>query len=243
MSHNDPKSVSQPGWGVELDGHPHDLADWEQALKLPFDPWVHRQEDEFVLRWSGFSGLQTINEVRQSAATLMDELNGAMAVVHSTRPVRSKGITEFRSDGSRNKFAEIEEFRVRGRAVAEGVALGPDGQVRPPPPPQQSEVQQWLAVGEKQQALADALVYVGRTGWFDTFKTIESLEDWVGGEQALLNLNWVPKKKLKCLKRTANFFRHRPGGKHKRPPRPTNPQEAHQILATLIRNAFAKVGP
>jgi hypothetical protein len=154
MSHNDPKSVSQRGWGVELHGHPHDLADWEQALKLPFDPWVHRQEDEFVLRWSGFSGLQTVNEVRQSAAMLMDELNGAMAVVHSTRPVRSKGITEFRSDGGRNKFAEIEEFRVRGRAVAEGVALGPDGQVRPPPPPQQSEVQQWLALGEKQQALA-----------------------------------------------------------------------------------------
>jgi hypothetical protein len=65
----------------------------------------------------------------------------------------------------------------------------------------------------------------------------------MGGEQALLNLNWVPKKKLKCLKQTANFFRHRPGGKHKLPPWPTSPQEAHQILATLIRNAFAKVGP
>jgi hypothetical protein len=201
---------------------------------------VLREGDEFVLRWSGFAQYDTADEVRQGAAVFIEILNGAMAIARSTRPLLCEAIVEFRSDGGRKKikFAEARS-EARSRAVATAVVLGPDGQIRPPPPPQESEVQQWLALGEKHQKLADALIYFARTGWFDAYKAIECLEDWAGGsERALLRKNWVPKK-LKDVKQTANSFRHRRGGKHKPAPNAPTLQEAHEILAEAIRNAFA----
>jgi hypothetical protein len=45
-------------WGMHLVGHQFDLADWEEALMSPFDPWVEHKNDMYVLRSSDFDGLQ-----------------------------------------------------------------------------------------------------------------------------------------------------------------------------------------
>jgi hypothetical protein len=55
------QTISQ--WGVQLTGHDFDLLDWEETLKAPFDPWVERVPEMFVLRWSEFDGLD-VAEVR-----------------------------------------------------------------------------------------------------------------------------------------------------------------------------------
>ena len=62
-------------WGVQLVGYPYDLADWAQQL-TSFDPWVHKSNDGFVLRWSGFDELNTAHEVYEAAAFIVDQLNG-----------------------------------------------------------------------------------------------------------------------------------------------------------------------
>src|SRR4051794_36769862 len=46
-------------WGIQLLGHEFDLADWLEALKPPFDPYVEFHAEQHVLRWSGFEACQT----------------------------------------------------------------------------------------------------------------------------------------------------------------------------------------
>src|SRR4051812_49179956 len=117
------------GWGVHILGHQFDLADWEAALRPPFDPWVDRNGDQFVLRWSGFDHFETAREVYDNAAFIVDQLNAAMGITHKTRPVRYEGVVAFHSDGSRHDtiIAGTGRIEARSRAAAVGVAIGPDG--------------------------------------------------------------------------------------------------------------------
>jgi hypothetical protein len=228
-------------WGVQLLGHQFDLAEWADQLKQPFDPWVDQSGGEVVLRWSGFDNLETAREVYEKAAFIMDQLSGAMAAVHQTRPLRYEGVIEYRPDGSRHQTIIVGTGRVeaRGRAAAVGVAIGPDGKELPPPPPQRSQVQQWVKQADENEHLSHALAHFARSTWYETYKTIECLEDWVGGESKLKALNWVTPRDFERLKRTANSFRHRAAGKHTPPPDSVTSEQAREMLAALIRAAFA----
>ena len=226
-------------WGVQLVGQPSDLADWEQALKQPFGPWVDRNGEEFALCWSGFDSCGTAVEVQAAAASIIEQLNGAMQIACATRPVRFDGIVEFRSDGTRSKLFFVEaKVEMRLRAIAGAGVIGPDGKVRPPPPPQQSEVQNWAALGATDDLLADALAYFSRATWFDIYKAIESLEHRVGGETALGSKNYIAMSEFKRLKRTANFHRHYLKGIHQLPANPPTHKEGLEMLAILIRKAL-----
>jgi hypothetical protein len=231
------------GWGVELLGHPYDLADWEESLKAPFDPWVERHGDAVVLRSSEFGSFSSADEVAERAVPLLENLNGAMQITRSTRPVRFEGIISFDPSGRLHRTirAAVGGVEARGRAAAMGVALGPDGEVISPPRPRPSEAQEWATLGESHDLLADALIYYSRDEWFDIYKAVECLEDWVAdGEGGLRNRNWISSTKLKELKQTANSLRHRRGGKHKPSKDVLTKGEARQLLATLIRCAFAE---
>jgi hypothetical protein len=231
-----------PNWGVQLVGHDFDLADWAEVLQQPFDPWVMRSDDAFVLRWSGFDGLDTASEVQEHAAFVVDQLNAAMWIDRATRPVRFEGIIELKPDGTRHRTIMLATGKIEGRSrSAVAVAIGPDGSIIPPPPTKPSDVQDWTVLAEAHELLADTLVYFARNEWFDIFKAIECLEDWVGGGEAgLRDLNWIEKDDLKRLKRTANSYRHRRGGKHSPPEFPVPQSEAREMLAILIRKAFLR---
>jgi len=230
-------------WGVELVGHPFDLADWEDSFKAPFDPWVERHGDTIVLRSSELDSFSSADEVGERAVPLLESLNGAMQITCGTRPVHFEGIISFDPNGRLHRTirAAVGGVEARGRAAAMGVALGPDGNVipPPPPPPRPSEAQECTDLGESHELLADALIYHSRDEWFDIYKAVECLEDSVGGEANLRNQNWIANTKLKELKQTANSYRHRRGGKNKPPTRPLTKDEARQLLANLIRCAFA----
>jgi hypothetical protein len=114
--------------------------------------------------------------------------------------------------------------------------VGPDGEVVPDAPAQPSDIQRWTSIAGTDDHLADALVYLGRREWFDLFKAIECIEDWAGGEGALIGLGWMDREKR--VKRTANSFRHRRGGAHSAPSPPAMHEEALRFVADLIRKAF-----
>jgi hypothetical protein len=220
-----------PNWGVQLVGHDFDLADWAEVLQQPFDPWVMRSNDEFVLRWSGFDGLETASEVQEHAAFFVDQLNAAMWINWATRPVRFEGIIELRPDGTRNRTIMVPtgkmEIEGRSRVSFAAAEKGPDGTIIPPPSPKPSNVRDWAVLAEANELLADVLVHFARNEWFDIYKAIECLEDWVGGGEAgLLDLNWIEKDDLKRLKRTANSYRHRRRGKHSPPEFPVPQSKA-----------------
>ncbi|SHG10139.1 hypothetical protein SAMN05443248_0286 [Bradyrhizobium erythrophlei] len=235
--------IKMPNWGVQLIGHDFDLADWAEVLQQPFDPWVMRSNDAFVLRWTGFDDLETASEVQEHAAFVVDQLNGAMWINRGTRAVRFEGIINFKPDGTRNTTMMVATGKIeaRARVSAEAVVTRADGTIIPPPPPKSSNAQDWIALAETHEPLADALVYFARAEWFDIYKAVECLEDWVGGGEAgLRDLNWIEKDDLKRLKRTANSYRHRRGGKHSPPEIPVSQSEAREMLAILIRKAFLR---
>jgi hypothetical protein len=228
-------------WGVHLTGHRFDLLDWEEALRLPFDPWVERVQDMYVLRWSGLDGLE-LSEVNTRAEALIDQLNGAMAAARGSRPARGQDVVQFAPDGTRHHFVMLAEtLEFRDRIYAATVTIGSDGAVAPAAEPKPSEVQEWAIIADTDDRLADALVYLGRREWFDLYKAIECMEDWAGGEAALGSLGWFKLEELKRVKRTANSFRHRRGGRHSPPPNPATAEEAFGMIATLVKKAFETV--
>jgi hypothetical protein len=130
--------------------------------------------------------------------------------------------------------------RLRSRFHAAGFVISRDGIPVPPPPPGPSKVQVWAELSETLDQLGDALVYVGRGGWFDIYKATECLEDWAGGKNHLERKQWVDANELRLLKRTANSHRHRAGGAIPPPPKPISLERAMEMLAKLIECAFAE---
>jgi hypothetical protein len=225
------ETLGQKGWGVHLIGHPFDLADWADTLKVPFDPWVERQDDQFFLRTAQFDPLASAAEVRDHAVSIVDQLNAAMEIKRGSRPLSFNRVVEFRADGTQGAHIFLAAGSVEGRAHMGAVALliTKDGVPAPAPPPTESDVQHWVALSESHDLLADALIYFSRPEWFDVYKAIECLEDWLGGEEALRAKGWVGAVDIKRVKRTANSFRHREGGKHTPPDDPLSLADARAI--------------
>ncbi|WP_271588794.1 hypothetical protein [Bradyrhizobium sp. CCBAU 53415] len=226
------------GWGVHLIGHSFDLADWADALQVPFDPWVDQKDDEYFLRTGQFDALANADEVRGRAVAIVEQLNAAMEIKFGSRPVRFEGVVEYRADGTRGIHMSVAVGSVEARRRAGAIGIAIAEQEGSAPLPKESHVQQWVAISEDHDLLADALIYFNRAEWFDVYKAIECLEDWVGGEDALRAKGWVAASDIKRVKRTANSYRHRQGGKHTPPLDPISLADARRLLGNLIAKAF-----
>jgi hypothetical protein len=228
-------------WGVELVGHHFDLEDWSDTLKRPFDPWVERHNDRYFLRTAQFDGAADFSEVRDRAVPIVEQINAAMEIILRSQSVRlESGVAEFDAEGRLkvHVIIAVGTAVARTRVHAPTVTLTKNGRPIPLPPPIESKVQRWATLSEAHDLLADALVYFNRAEWFDIYKAIECLEDWVGGEDALRAKEWIKAADLKRLKRTANSFRHRKGGKHTPPNDPLTLVDARHTLGKLITGAF-----
>jgi hypothetical protein len=222
-------------WGVKLSGHVFDLEDWRDALREPFDPSVLQEGDEYFLRASEFQSCDSAEEVLDSAKVLLNVLNGAMRAATRAHPITYAGIYEFLPNGQRRKpkFPPNPPTNVR-------VKLNAETSIPSAPPLSPSNVQVWAKLCGSSDHLSDALVYVGRGGWFDIYKATECLEDWAGGQNHLERKQWVDADELRLVKRTANSHRHRAGGAIPPPPKPISLEGAMELLAKLIECAFAE---
>jgi hypothetical protein len=144
-------------WGVGLRGHGFDLKDWEESLRAPFDPWVERLNEEYVLRSSAFDGLASSDVVQARAQALVDQLNGAMAASNGTRQISLGSFIRFDPDGTHHFYIPVEpgRFEVRGRLSADAMVLRRDGTVAPDDKiAQPSEVQRWANISVSNDHLA-----------------------------------------------------------------------------------------
>jgi hypothetical protein len=76
------------GWGAVVIGDITDLESWAHALKEQFDPWVETHGTDTVLRSALLDELDSAIEVRDRSTTLIERLNGAMALSRGSKPVR-----------------------------------------------------------------------------------------------------------------------------------------------------------
>jgi hypothetical protein len=229
-------TTSENTWGVKLFGHVFDLEDWRDTLKEPFDPWVLHEGDDFILCASEFQSCNSKEEVLNSAILLIELLNGAMRAAKGTHPLSLRGVYQYFPDGWRQPhppfpFAAPTNLRAKAYNV-DGTPISS--------PPGRSNVQVWAELSETVDHLRDALVYIGRGGWFDIYKAIECLEDWAGGQKKLERRRWVDADELRLMKWTANSLRHRAGGKQQPPPKPISQERSMQLLAKLIECSFAE---
>src|SRR5262249_10460355 len=145
-------------WGAVLRGHDFDLADWRDALKSPYDPWVELHEPDTILCSASFDEMTSADEVRSSAVSVIERLNGAMAVYNGNRPVRFGGVAEILAGGQVNRtiFVEMIGVEARARVAAVAVVLGPDGKPKEEQP-RPSQVQNWAVRADTDDHLGDAL--------------------------------------------------------------------------------------
>jgi hypothetical protein len=233
-------TASENTWRIKLSGHVFDLEDWRDTLKEPFDPWVLHEGDDFILCASEFQSYNSAEDVLNSAILLIDVLNGAIRVAtrtHRTHPVSSRGVYQRFSDGWRR----AQPLRLGPVTNLRAKVYNDDGTtILSSSPPGRSNVQVWAELSATSDHLGDALVYVGRGEWFDIYKAIECLEDWAGGQTILESKQWVDADEFRIMKRTANSYRHRVGGKHLPPPKPISQERSIELLAKLIECSFAE---
>ncbi|MBC6983510.1 hypothetical protein [Caulobacter sp. 17J80-11] len=209
-------------WGVRLVGHDFDLLDWQEELRQPFDPWVEVIEDQsplYVLRSSIFASSADASEARARAKSLVERLNGAMALARGSEPVQVGAVVEFVQGHHRlHHFLEVQSgrFRMRG-AVVDLIVSGPEGALVPPPPPARSDAQKLNeAAGavdastlDRAELVADLLAQVGRAGnWYEVYKVFELAEKLCGGKSALKARLESDPERYEIARATANHHRH-----------------------------------
>jgi hypothetical protein len=224
-------TTNETAWGVGLSGDDFDLEDWFDTLKEPFDPWVLHEGDNYILRTFEFQSCKSAEEVLNNAIPLIDVLNGAMRVTKRSHPVSYRGVYQLFRDGWRQPHIFPPRAATNLRAK---VHAG----TQTPSPPRRNNVQVWVELSDTSDHLSDALVYIGRGGWFDIYKAIECLEDWAGSQSDLENKQWVDANEFRLMKRTANSQRHRAGGKWSPPSNPMSQDRSMELLAKLIECSF-----
>jgi len=238
-------SPPTPGWIVQLTGHDFDLSYWERSLKLPFDPWCERilRDGRFVfaLRSHTFDDAQSADEVRERAIPLIEQLNGALRVLEGAEPLTFQGVGRIDDQGGFHVtvFAGTGNIQLRGAMVtATGEVRDAKGNLIPPPPPSPSAAQRWAEAAEKDDDIADMLVFAGRAdNWFDIYKAIELAERLSGGQHELPKLLGDATAECKNIRETANYYRH---ARTYRPETLTNLTQAKPLLSFIVRTVLAR---
>jgi hypothetical protein len=226
------------GWIVRLSGDEFDFKYWEQSLRLPFDPWCDRlpQDGRLVLRSHRFYDLQSADEVRKRAIPLIQLLNGALGVEVGAEPVGLDGVGRIDDQGEVHltTFGELN-VQLRGFTLtATGEVLDSEGNPIPPAPPRPSNPQRWIGAAEKNDQIADMLVFAGRSdNWFDIYKALELAETLAGHRNKLRVLLGASADECERMWRTANSYRH--ARDKNKPMVLTTLAEARPLLSYIVR--------
>ena len=229
------------GWVARLSGHDFDCKYWEESLRPPFDPWCERlsQDGRLVLRSRSFDDLQSADAVRKRAIPLIQRLNGAHGVAVGAEPLTFDGVGHIDDQGQvqLHIFAELNE-RLHGFMVtATAEVRDSEGNLIPPSPSQPSNAQRWIEAAEKNDQIADMLIFAGRTdNWFDIYKAVELAEKIAGGQHKLRQLLGASAREYERMRDTANCDRHARFGHP--PPVLTTLAEAKPVLSHIVRTVL-----
>lgn len=236
-------------WIVRLEGDEFDLLDLANHVQAT-DSSVAKEADGFSLRAAAFQLCSEAQEVLDRANALLPILNGAAAVyVRKYRPVSIGHVIRVDDDGRRHPYVFLAgTIEPRSRVSVQVIRANgapADEEAR------DSSVEAALACSTADEAVNRALALYGDLPptWRNLYIVLEIVVDDVGGEKPLLANNWVPQKKFKLFKWTANSFRAlgseaRHGTlKIKKPPETMALTEAQTIVTSILRAWLATKRP
>lgn len=227
-------------WGVALEGHEFDLADWRELFAAPFAPWVELVPTMSssminVLRSREFDSANEAVEVYAMALPLMERLNGAALLARACDAVSFGGVAQI-ADGiaSRHHFMTAVSILGRARVTAAGVVTGPDGELCPAPERTPSNAQNWVAKADQNELIAELLTHVFRaTNWYDLYKAMELAEAIEGSKHKFWDRLGSRRGEWKAVRATANYFRH---ARSYRPPQLVDLATARALLIAITQD-------
>ncbi len=186
-----------------LEGHSFDLD--TLARQLPQgDPHVAVDDEGYYLTSAMLDGLMHDGgKLYEVASSLLRRANGAARALSSGfRPVRLVG--RFSDDtGAHHVVVLAETAEARGEAFDVTVVAGGKQQQAPPPPGPK-----YVQLAQKHKDVAEALDILGKQSpsldWVDLYKLYEIVRHNVGGEDALIAKDWVPRADIKAFTVSAN---------------------------------------
>lgn len=230
-----------PGWAIELVGQKSDLDDFEIELVQPHLVWVERDGEKLLLRSATWESVEKTGAVMDEGRRLIEQLNGAALLLHDdARQVSLGAICRYDDNGQRKPVMiqatlniRLDDCRVRFRAT-----------VSPEPATVQgpSFMQRAIAAADKDISnyRAELLLHIARAdNWFDLYKAIELAELIKGGEHKFYMAlkDQTDCKIWKCVRSTANHYRHAPPKANPLPSNPpaTSKEGLMRILPTIRR--------
>lgn len=180
---------------------------------------------DFYLSSDRFQCLTDVNDVRSLASTMIESVNGLAKLQLATDAVQVDAPVFIGEDGKRTHFLSAEgHVRSRGSLTIVGADT-----------PSPLEIAQ---VMQDNQA-AEALRFFGKRGsWVDLYKTLEAVENDLGGERSLIVRGWCTATQLKRFKRTAQSAgdegRHAPST-FQAPSNPMTLGEGESLIANILR--------
>lgn len=225
-------------WGLALKGHEADLQEWRRAFGSASDPFVEECEHGLVLWSRRLQNTSSALEAWEHSSSLLRQMNSVMLHAVKCRPVERESIVERAANGRLLRHAVLEAQGLEIRAVvgmAELKVYDKEGNLIPPPPPIPSKEQLWLRSAAGNEKLAELLAYAyDQTSWFETYKSIEVLENVLGGEGKLVEFAAEDGAKVKPLKRTANQLHRHPAGTFAPPNVVMTLDEANLLVSRLV---------
>ena len=226
-------------WLIKLKGDEFDLKDLA-SLVHSRSRAVLEENGLYYLWSSDFDSLDSASEVRESASTLIDALNGAMKLHTSGfQGVYEDGVIMIEEDGRRREYIYLggsSAARSRTRASITVITSGDKEQVAQPP----RDVESWISIAKRDKAVADALHFFRENSWLSLYKVYEIIREDVNGQQAIVRRGWATKHSLSRFTQTAqskaalgDLARHTTNG-YKPPSQPMSIKEARELVRRMI---------
>lgn len=234
-------------WLIKLKGEEFDLKDLTSLVHSPSSA-VMEENGLYYLWSSDFDSLDSASEVRKSASTLIDVLNGAMKLHTSGfHGISEDGVIMIEEDGRRHEYVYLggsSAARSRTRASITVTTSGDKEQVAQPT----CDVESWISLAKTDKAVAGALHFFRENTWISLYKVYEIIRRDMGGEKAITENGWATERKLSRFRQTAqskaaigDLARHATNG-YKPPPQPMSIKEAEVLLRGIILGWLSSKG-
>jgi hypothetical protein len=201
-------------------------------------------ESDVVFRSELFDGLDSVEEVRGRAKTIIERFNGAFALLYKAKPLRCDAVIWVMPDGKLHRAMPMEGGVYNITAKARDVS---------------GEVQKWASLTEEDENyhLHEALVFFGRAdNWFDVFKCYEAVRRWFAslkprgekegrnkklGEKRIAEFNLATLKEQEDFKESTTWGgRHYRGKIDKRPDNLLSFAAGYSLVRQVLRGALSK---
>jgi hypothetical protein len=179
-----------PVWLARLKGHELDLQELSEHFRSP-DWNIQKDEDGYYyLRSLEFAGAGDSEAVRERATRMLRHINGAAKLLFGLgyRAVEFDTVTRLEEDGQRyHTVCSSITISGRSRMAVKSGAVGSGGSSDVSPDAKGAE--DIVALAEREQRVADALLFLQRGDWISLYKAWEL----VGDAHSIVENGWATK--------------------------------------------------